>query len=51
MSTKFSGDFDFVPDEDVFEDYTQEHLQEYVLKIKAWKKEPKEENSKESPGN
>ena len=38
VSTKFSGDFDFVPDEDVFEDYTQEHLEEYVLKIKAWKK-------------
>ena len=38
VSTKFSGDFDFVPDENVFEDYTQEHLEKYVLKIKAWKK-------------
>ena len=38
VSTKFSGDFDFAPDEDIFEDYTQEHLETYVLKIKAWKK-------------
>jgi hypothetical protein len=38
ISTKFSGDFDFAPDEDVFEDYSQGHLEEYVLKIKAWKK-------------
>ena len=42
MSTKFSGDFDFAPDENVLEDYTQEHLKDYVLKIKAWKrKNPK----------
>ena len=38
VSTKFSGDFDFAPDQNVFEDYTQAHLEEYVLKIKAWKK-------------
>ena len=38
VSTKFSGDFEFVSDEDVFENYTQEHLEEYVLKIKAWEK-------------
>ena len=38
VPTKFSGDFEFAPDEDVFEDYTQTHLEEYVLKIKAWKK-------------
>ena len=38
VSTKFSGDFEFAPDEDVCEDYSQEHLEEYVLKIKAWKK-------------
>jgi hypothetical protein len=38
VSTKFSGDFTFAPDEDIFEDYTQEHLEAYVNKIKAWKK-------------
>ena len=38
VSTKFSGDFEFAPDEDVFEDYSQENLEEYILKIKAWKK-------------
>ena len=38
VSTKFSGDFNFAPDKDVFEDYTQAHLEEYVLKIKTWKK-------------
>ena len=38
VSTKFSGDFTFAPDEDIFEDYTQQHLEEYVNKIKAWKK-------------
>ena len=37
VSAKFSGDFDFAPDSDVSEDYTQEHLEQYVLKIKAWK--------------
>ena len=35
VSTKFSGDFMFAPDEDVFEDYTQNHLEEYVSRIKA----------------
>jgi hypothetical protein len=38
VSTKFSGDFNFAPDDDIFEDYTQEHLEAYVNKIKAWKK-------------
>ena len=38
VSTTFSGDFAFAPDEDVFEDYTQTHLEKYVLKIQAWKK-------------
>ena len=38
VSTKYSGDFNFATDENVFEDYTQAHLEEYVLKIKAWKK-------------
>ena len=38
VNTKFSGDFEFAPDENVFEDYTQAHLEQYVLKIKAWKK-------------
>ena len=38
VSTKFRGNFDFTPDGNVFEDYTQAHLEEYVLKIKAWKK-------------
>ena len=38
VSTKRSGDYDFAPDQDVFEDYTQDHLEKYVLKIKAWKK-------------
>jgi hypothetical protein len=38
VSTKFSGDFAFAPDEDIFEDYIQEHLEAYVNKIKAWKK-------------
>ena len=38
VSTKFSGDFTFAPDEDIFENYTQEHLEAYVNKIKAWKK-------------
>ena len=36
VSMKFSGDFDFAPDENVFEDYTQEFLEAYVLKIKEW---------------
>ena len=31
VSTKFSGDFDFAPGQDMFEDYTQGHLEEYVL--------------------
>jgi uridine kinase len=35
VSTKFSGDFDFAPDGDIFEDYTQDHLEQYVLKIKG----------------
>ena len=38
VSKKFSGDFMFAPDEDVFEDYTQDHLEQYVLKVKSWKK-------------
>jgi uridine kinase len=38
VSTKWSGDFDFAPDGDIFEDYTQDHLEQYVLKIKQWKK-------------
>lgn len=38
VCTKFSGDLDFAPYENVFEDYTHTHLEEYVLKVKAWKK-------------
>ena len=44
VSTKWSGDFDFAPDEDVFEDYSQIHLEKYVLKIKAWKKKNPQKN-------
>ena len=42
VSTKWSLDFTFVPDDNVFEDYTQDHLEQYVLKIKGWgEKNPK----------
>ena len=36
VSTKFSGDFDFVEDQDlVFDIYSEDHLRSYVDKIKT----------------
>jgi len=38
VSTKFSNDYAYVPDECIHENFSEEHLGEHIQKIKRWKK-------------
>ena len=38
VSTKYSNDYDYVPDECLHEDFSEEHLATHINKIKKWKR-------------